>query len=162
MDQEIVYVHVANTTAEHSTWDRPEKEYLTGLPPILRHLIKISWNLNSPKLHFSLCPCFHLFRRSRLGLFDLLCFQAIHLGVAAADAKRDFAWKQLNYALNSTGRSFVVGFDVNPPDITFESRLLQLYELRWYVQKSVLTALWRIGWRSRWRRPQCRWKSKCV
>lgn len=44
------------------------------------------------------------------------CLQAADLGVADADAKRAFAKEQLDYALGSTGRSFVVGFGLNPPE----------------------------------------------
>lgn len=48
----------------------------------------------------------------------LACVYADYSGCPSAKAKtyRDFAVKQVDYALGSTGRSFVVGYGVNPPE----------------------------------------------
>lgn len=42
------------------------------------------------------------------------CLQLAQTGINAA-AYRNFARQQIDYMLGSTGRSFVVGFGVNPP-----------------------------------------------
>jgi len=44
----------------------------------------------------------------------LLCLQAANLGINVTE-NREFAKKQIGYALGDTGRSFVVGIGVNPP-----------------------------------------------
>lgn len=43
------------------------------------------------------------------------CFLAADTGIGDVATYKAFAKKQIDYALGSTGRSFVVGFGVNPP-----------------------------------------------
>lgn len=43
-----------------------------------------------------------------------LCLQAASIGINTADY-RSFAKSQIDYILGDTGRSFVVGFGLNPP-----------------------------------------------
>lgn len=43
------------------------------------------------------------------------CLLVADLGVGTPATYRNFAKQQIDYALGSTGRSFVVGFGVNPP-----------------------------------------------
>lgn len=44
------------------------------------------------------------------------CLLVADLNIGTPSAYRAFAKQQLDYALGSTGRSFVVGFGVNPPE----------------------------------------------
>lgn len=48
------------------------------------------------------------------GNVAFVCLQAADAGINAAEY-RDFARSQINYILGDTGRSFVVGYGVNPP-----------------------------------------------